>query len=531
MSEEKEIKEINFEVKENTDSKGEVKAVFSVFNNVDSDGDVVIPGAVKSGFKSGDVPMVWSHKWDMPIGKGKISQDNDQATFSGSFFMDTESGKEAYNLVKNMGDLQQWSFGFRVNDSEYGKFQKDANDEGEDVRYLKDLSVYEVSPVLVGANQDTFTMAIKSDKETEAKIVQSISVSDEEVKDVLTHDSIKPEEPKEEVCEKHYPVKNTEEKAVRTEDVFDNPGQAMERSKDLSCAIGVHTHKLEDGKTVFMPCKTHAEYDAAVGKESDAPKGKGHTSQHTSMQALGQIAEDMKQILASMPTDENAELPSWWVDKLTTVAKETNEIRDLLIDPQPKSEDQDQVSEKGASVQGKRFSDEVKDVLAALNNLVARVSSIGELRKKNGRKLGVSATEALRTVQESVQDAFDEIDKFVEEFGTEGALEMENEVVETAEDTVDVETEVSDPELATEEEVEEVVEAQAETPDPAEEPEVDTGDERQVEDPVDEVEEVTEVEVDSELDDLWLESQRIATETILTDIEIEDNEIIEEINQ
>ena len=182
-------------------------------------------------------------------------------------------------------------------------------------------------------------------------------------------------------------------------------------------------------------------------------------------------------------------------------------------------------------MQGKRFSDEVKDVLAALNNLVARVQSIGELRKKNGRKLGASATEALRTVQESVQDAFDEIDKFVEEFGTEGALEMENEVVETAEDTVDVETEVSDPELATEEVAEEVVEAQAETPDPAEEPEVDTGDEREVEDPVDEVEEVTEVEVDNELDDLWLESQRIATETILTDIEIEENEIIEEINQ
>ena len=132
MSEEKEIKNINFEMKEESDKTGEVKAVFSVFNDVDSDGDVVVPGAVKSGFKGGSVPMVWSHKWDMPIGKGVISQDNDMATFTGSFFMDTESGKEAYNLVKNMGDLQQWSFGFRVNDSEYGKFQKDGKDD-EDV--------------------------------------------------------------------------------------------------------------------------------------------------------------------------------------------------------------------------------------------------------------------------------------------------------------------------------------------------------------------------------------------------------------
>ena len=77
--------------------------------------------------------------------------------------MDTESGKEAYNIVKNMGDLQQWSFGYKVDDSERGTFQ-----DGEkeiDARYLKGLTVFEVSPVLVGANQETYTMAIKSNND------------------------------------------------------------------------------------------------------------------------------------------------------------------------------------------------------------------------------------------------------------------------------------------------------------------------------------------------------------------------------
>jgi len=97
-----EIKNIDLEFK--GDSEGKVSAVFSVFNTLDSDGDVVVPKAIKSGFKSGSVPMVWAHKWDMPIGKGEIKQDGDKATFEGSFFMDTESGKEAYNLVKAMGD-------------------------------------------------------------------------------------------------------------------------------------------------------------------------------------------------------------------------------------------------------------------------------------------------------------------------------------------------------------------------------------------------------------------------------------------
>ena len=506
MSEDKEIKNIEFEVKGDGKTKGQVKAVFSVFNTLDSDGDVVLPDAVRSGFKSGDVPMVWSHKWDMPIGKGKINKDKDKATFEGNFFMDTESGKEAYNLVKNMGDLQQWSFGFKVNDSEYGKFQKDASADEQDVRYLKDLSVYEVSPVLVGANQDTFTMAIKSDKETEAKIVQSITFEDTEEKDTLTSESIQ-----------------EEEKEALAKDIFDNPGEAMERSKKLSCPDGVHTSEY-NGDTVFMPCKTHAEYEEAI------KSNKGHTPQHTSMQALGQIAEDMKEILASIPKEEDADLPSWWVDKLTSAAKEINEIRDLLIDPQPKSDDQEKVSEKSASVQGKRFSDEVKDVLAALNNLVARVQSIGELRKKNGRKLGTSATEALRQVQESVQDAFEELDKFVDEFGTEGALETEiNEVAET-EAEVEVETEAE-----VEAEVEtETVEAEVDNPveetqgstvvesEETVEVEAETNTEVEAEAETTEEEEVTEVEVDNELDDLWLESQQIVTETILTDIEIEE---------
>ena len=443
MSEDKEIKNIEFELKTDGESKGQVKAVFSVFNNLDSDGDVVLPDAINSGFKSGDVPMVWSHKWDMPIGKGTIKKDKDKAYFDGSFFMDTESGKEAYNLVKNMGDLQQWSFGFKVDDSEYGKFKKDGSDE--------------------------------------------VKIMEEEV----------------EVVE--------EEKAKLGKDIFDNPGEAMNRAKELSCADGVHAQEL-DGQTVFMPCNTHAEYEEAMKGD------KGHTPQHTSMQALGQIAEDMKEILASMPKDENADLPSWWVDKLTMAAKEINEIRDLLIDPQPKSEDQEKVSEKSASVQGKRFSDEVKDVLAALNNLVARVQSIGELRKKNGRKLGVSATEALRQVQESVQDAFDELDKFVDEFGTEGALETEAQVVEeTAVEEPKAEVELEETESVTEEVVNE------ETP---EEPEEDTEEENEKdteeEVPVDEVSETTEEEVDNELDDLWLESQQIVTDAILTDIEIEE---------
>ena len=89
------------------EATGTVQAAFSVFNTIDSDGDVVKPSAFKDGQA---VPMTWSHKWDQPIGKGTVKVGRKQAVFDGHFFLDTQAGMEAYKTVKNMGALQEWSF-------------------------------------------------------------------------------------------------------------------------------------------------------------------------------------------------------------------------------------------------------------------------------------------------------------------------------------------------------------------------------------------------------------------------------------
>ena len=158
--------------------EGKVEAVFSNFNEVDSDGDVVLPNVIKSGYGDRGVAMVWAHDWKRVIGRGEIVDDGTKAIFKGQFIMDTQEGIDAYNTVKAMGDLQQWSFGYEVLDSEKGMFKKDSDTEIE-VRYLNDVKVWEVSPVLVGANQNTYTMAVKQDKPKGKKF-------SEEVEDVLT---------------------------------------------------------------------------------------------------------------------------------------------------------------------------------------------------------------------------------------------------------------------------------------------------------------------------------------------------------
>ena len=52
-------------------------------------------------------------------------------------------------------------------------------------------------------------------------------------------------------------IENLEAEMLRR-GVYDNPGEAMEEAKRMGCDA-IHQHE-ENGKTVFMPCKTHEEY-------------------------------------------------------------------------------------------------------------------------------------------------------------------------------------------------------------------------------------------------------------------------------
>ena len=156
------IKEVRVEteLKSEGDERGTIKAVFSVFNELDSDGDVVLPTALTDGQK---VPMVWAHRWDQPIGKGRVEVQEDRAIFSGRFFLDTEDGEQAYLKVKNMEDLQEWSWGFRILDYD---IEEDEDSKWGYRRVIKKADLFEVSPVLVGANRNTRTLSVKGDAVT-----------------------------------------------------------------------------------------------------------------------------------------------------------------------------------------------------------------------------------------------------------------------------------------------------------------------------------------------------------------------------
>jgi HK97 family phage prohead protease len=148
-------KSLRVEVKDET--KGEVTALFSAFDAVDSDGDVTKAGAFSDG-----APVVisaYGHtSWQgvLPVGKGVIRAGAKDAVLDGAFFMDTAAGRDTFAAVKALGELGQWSYGYDVTKHSFGEF------EGKQVRFLEGLKVHEVSPVLLGAGVGTRTLSAKS---------------------------------------------------------------------------------------------------------------------------------------------------------------------------------------------------------------------------------------------------------------------------------------------------------------------------------------------------------------------------------
>lgn len=158
---------IPVQVKATDENTGEFRAVFSNLNVVDWHGDITEPGAFEGGSA---VRILSFHNNYMPmIGRGIIHADDEKAWVDGRFFLEMNAAREHYISIKEAGDLQEWSYGFDILDSAY------ENRDGQEVRVLKKLKVYEVSPVTLGAGIGTHTEYIKSrDRKLEDEMLDVI---------------------------------------------------------------------------------------------------------------------------------------------------------------------------------------------------------------------------------------------------------------------------------------------------------------------------------------------------------------------
>lgn len=168
--------------------KGEIEAVVATLEVVDKDEDVIMADAIKEASK---VTMSsYGHDvifGDTPVGKGKLFVIDNELVFKGRMFLAATRGRDTFEVLKEMGPDQQWSFGFRILGAEV---PDEAWRKRGARRILTKLDCFEVSPVIIGAGVGTRTTAIKEEKpiipdpaveaariETERKEKESVAIN------------------------------------------------------------------------------------------------------------------------------------------------------------------------------------------------------------------------------------------------------------------------------------------------------------------------------------------------------------------
>jgi hypothetical protein len=141
---------------------GEVTAIVSTFDVVDRDGDVVLPGAIRDG----TVVKLSGYDHDVitkgmpPAGKGVVRVVGNQAVLEGKYFMDTQRGREAFAVVRELGPDSEWSIGY-LKKVRTAPMTKAWAAQGAR-RLIAELDLLESSPVFMGANALTATLGTKA---------------------------------------------------------------------------------------------------------------------------------------------------------------------------------------------------------------------------------------------------------------------------------------------------------------------------------------------------------------------------------
>ena len=154
------------------ESQGIVECFVAAIGNKDSVGDICLPNCFDGSLKRRKPRVVWGHNWNEPIGKvleiyevgpqdprlpGKMRTNGVGGLFARvQFNLKSERGREAFSNVQFFGEEQEWSIGYKTLDAFF--------DTTKQANLLKEVELYEVSPVLHGANQLTGTISIKSDE-------------------------------------------------------------------------------------------------------------------------------------------------------------------------------------------------------------------------------------------------------------------------------------------------------------------------------------------------------------------------------
>ncbi len=179
----KPVLDMPFEVKaEDIEESGLFKGYASTFGGKpDAHGDIVLPGAftktlAKGGRNGTGIAMLWQHRTDEPIGTWpELVEDKRGLKVTGQLIREIPTGDKAYHLLKQ-GAVKHLSMGYDTIIDEMDMKKK--------IRYLKEVDLWEISPVVFPANLKAKVVTVKDIKEliqqakTERELEKALRESD-----------------------------------------------------------------------------------------------------------------------------------------------------------------------------------------------------------------------------------------------------------------------------------------------------------------------------------------------------------------
>jgi len=166
-------------------------------------------------------------------------------------------------------------------------------------------------------------------------------------------------------------------------DLFTTADEATERASELGCE---GSHQMEDanGNTLFMPCKTHDDYEASLGDEiidehSDGDSVKNHLAESDGLTEQGIMTDaelESTEEVIDEPIEEvvEAEVPELPTDeKIAGTVEDEAEAFGLTVEGDEVTEEAEATEEEAANPTGVEV---LMEVVGVLKDFEARMASI-----------------------------------------------------------------------------------------------------------------------------------------------------------
>lgn len=143
-----ETKEFKLQLKD-VDDVGHFVGKAAVYGNVDLQGDKIQAGAFNHTLKmlGGEVPVLWHHRMDNPIGQGKLQDRSGYLEIQGQLNLDINLAREVHSLMRLREGFKKPA----VSGLSIG-YESVKADFVDGARVLKEIKLYEVSLVTIPAN-------------------------------------------------------------------------------------------------------------------------------------------------------------------------------------------------------------------------------------------------------------------------------------------------------------------------------------------------------------------------------------------